>query len=141
MYSGTKEETVTETRTKMYMKQNIKSSYTLIPDESSLMEHLRRADLQTYIWKQYIMAIPALNGRGWVDEEGKVSPVWFQSPQLPPTLTRKRTQKTDGYAADSDEEMSTNEETVRKCIFTVCLRSSLMITLCNKQNFKIKFIL
>ena len=80
MYSGTKEETVTETRTKMYMKQKIKSSSTLIPDESSLMEHLRRADLQTYIWKQCViqnMAIPALNGRGWVDEEGKVSPVWF----------------------------------------------------------------
>ena len=74
------------------------------------------------------MAIPALKGKGWVDEEGKVSPVWFQSPHLPPTLTRKRTQRTDVYAADSDEEMSTNEETARKCILAVCLRSSLMIT-------------
>ena len=88
------------------MKQEVKSSLTLIPDESSVMEHLKRSDLQIYIGKQCTeqnMIIPQLDGRGWKEEEGQIIPVWFEALQLPPALTRRAPRNKDGYAADSEK--------------------------------------
>ena len=47
IYPGKDKKTVTQTRCRLYLKQKTKSSTNLIPDEGSLMEHLK----QTYIWK------------------------------------------------------------------------------------------
>ena len=61
LYSGKKDETITQT------KQMIKSSANLIPDVSSAMEHLKRAVLHTYIWKQFTdqnITIPAIDEGG-----------------------------------------------------------------------------
>ena len=85
LYSGKKDETITQTRCRMYTKQMIKSSANLIPDVSSAMEHLKRAVLRTYIWKQCTdqnITIPAIDERGW-KEEGHITPVWFLTSQLP----------------------------------------------------------
>ena len=49
MYPGKKTQTVAETRALMYEKQKVKASSGLIPDQSSLPEHLKRAKLLTII--------------------------------------------------------------------------------------------
>ena len=46
-------ESIVETRSQMYKKQKQKSSSNLIPNQSSLLEHLKRNKLQTIIWKNF----------------------------------------------------------------------------------------
>ena len=48
MYNGKPSETITETRVRMFQSQKDKSSLNLISDEASSIQHLLRADLQTY---------------------------------------------------------------------------------------------
>ena len=55
MYSGLSGESITETRVRMYQKQKIKTSSTLIPDEESIGQHLKRGDFQCSIWKQVLL--------------------------------------------------------------------------------------
>ena len=107
MYSGSVKDSITETRTQMYLKQKIKSSSTLIPDESSVLEHLKRADLQTLIWKRCSetnMVIPEIEGRGWEEEDGQIIPIRFESMQLPPSLVKQPRRK-NSYGIDSDQEV------------------------------------
>ena len=52
MYGGRPNETITDTRVRMFQSQKDKSSVNLIADEASITQHLLRADLQSYIWKQ-----------------------------------------------------------------------------------------
>ena len=54
-------ESITQTQCRMYSEQKTKSSTNLIPDESSLMEHVKQA---TIIWKQCLdqnIEIPSLD--------------------------------------------------------------------------------
>lgn len=105
MYSGKDEDTITQTRAKMYAKQIIKSSANLIPDESSTIQHLKRVNLQAFIWKQCTcqnMVIPTVEGRGWNDEVSYINPVWYTIDQLPPCLSTN--EKSQGYAADSEDQ-------------------------------------
>ena len=70
------------------------------------MEHLKRSNFQTYIWKQCTeqnITIPVLAGNGWKEEEGKIIPVCFLTSQLPPCLSRKSHRVEDGYNADSED--------------------------------------
>ena len=89
----------------MYAKQKTKSSTNLIPDESSVLEHLKRANLQAFIWKQCTsqdMVIPPVEGHGWKDEDGQIKPVWYLNDQLPPCLSTQ--EENQGYVADSEEK-------------------------------------
>ena len=52
MYSGSEQEIFVETRVRMYNTQKGKSSFSLLQDESSTNEHLKRSDLQTMVWYQ-----------------------------------------------------------------------------------------
>ena len=47
MYSGSEQERFVETRVTMYTTQKVKYSSSLLPDESSTNEYLKRSDLQT----------------------------------------------------------------------------------------------
>ena len=108
IYARKEKETSTETRCRVYLKQKTKSSKNLIPDESSIMEHLKRVNLQTYIWKQSLeknMEMPSIEGRDRKDEEGRITPVWFLVEQLPPCLSKERSIKgKEAYIADSKEQ-------------------------------------
>ena len=56
-----------QTKCRMYLKQKTKSSTNLIPDKGSIIEKLKRANLQTYIWKQSLeqnMEMPSIEGQG-----------------------------------------------------------------------------
>ena len=108
MYAGKEKETITQRKCRVYLKQKTKSSTNLIPDEGSNMEHLKRTNLQTYIWKQSLeqnMEMSSIEWRGWKDEEERINPVWFLVEQLPPCLSKKTKIKAkDGYIADSEEQ-------------------------------------
>ena len=89
-----------------YHQLKTKSSMNLIPDKSSLLEQLKRSNLQTYIRKQYTeqnITMPVLAANGWEEQEGEIIPVWFLTLQLSPWLSRKSSRVEDGYNADSEE--------------------------------------
>ena len=52
MYPGKQDEDFVETTIRMYEQQKNKSSLTLLPDKHSTEEHVKRSNLQAYIWKQ-----------------------------------------------------------------------------------------
>ena len=71
------------------------------------MEHLKRAVLQTNIWKQFTdqnNTMPAIVGKGWKEEEGQITPVLFLTSQLPPSLFQRNANRmNDYYNADSED--------------------------------------
>ena len=91
--------------------------FQLISDEESIAQHLKRNDLQCFIWKQCMkrnLITPKLERRGWYMKDKKVLPVL----QLLPTLTKRKSRKSinsskhpnksddadDGDADDDDDD-------------------------------------
>ena len=70
----------------------------MIPDTHSTDEHFKRADLQTFIWRQCmsnIIEYPDPIGRGWQASTEDLFPLWYSCEQLPPSITDKnQTMKT-----------------------------------------------
>ena len=64
----------------------------MISDTYSTDEHLKRADLQTFIWRQCmknIIEYPDPINRGWqVSTEGLCS-LWYSCEQFPPSIIEK----------------------------------------------------
>ena len=52
LYSGKEIETFVSTRKRLYENQTYKNISRLIPDTHSTDEHLKRVDLQTFIWRK-----------------------------------------------------------------------------------------
>ena len=76
----------------------------MISDTYSTDEHLKRADLQIFIWRQCmknIIEYPDPINRGWqVSTEG-VCPLWYSCEQLPPSIIGKgQNVKTGGSIFD-----------------------------------------
>ena len=72
MYPGKDNESIAETRSRMYEKQKQNSSRNLIPDQSSLYEHPKRTKLQTMIWNQCCeqnIVYPDPNNYYWIKED------------------------------------------------------------------------
>ena len=92
-YSGLPGESITETRIRMYQKQKIKTSSTLISDEESIVKNLMRSDLECFVWNQCTkkdIIIPKLEERGWYMKDAKVLPVWYVGEQLPSSLSKRK---------------------------------------------------
>ena len=90
MYAGSEHEEYVRTRIRMYDKQKVKSSSSILPDESSTNEHLKRSDLQAFIWYQCLkqdIEYPSIKHRGWEETEDGIRPIWFTCPQFPPSLS------------------------------------------------------
>ena len=67
-YSGKENKTFVSTRKRLYKNQKYKNSSQLIPDTHSTHDHLKWADLQTFIWRQCmgnIIEYPHPIDRGW----------------------------------------------------------------------------
>ena len=92
---------------KMYEKQKKKSSNNLIPDSSSLKEHIRRANLQAYIWHQcgnQNIYCPDPTKHGWkIDEGGHLVPLWFTGPVLQPSLIKRKRKTVKSLGETLDE--------------------------------------
>lgn len=111
MYPGKDGEDYVETRIRMYDKQKIKSSLGLLPDKHSSQEHLKRANLQVYIWKQCLnqhIDYPTTERNGWQQTEDGFVLVWFSSSQFPPSLCRKPPRKSKS-GEEADDENSESE--------------------------------
>ena len=72
VYAGKSEESLVQTRSKIFAKQKAKSSLQLLPDQNSLDQHLKTADLQTFIWRQCLqhnVNYVSPEGKEWVSTE------------------------------------------------------------------------
>ena len=79
LYSGKENETFVSTTKRLYKNQKYKNSSRLIPDTDSSDEHLKRADLQTLIWRQCmenIIEYPDPIDRGWQASTEGLCPLW-----------------------------------------------------------------
>lgn len=92
MYPGKDNKDYVETKIRMYEQQKVKSSLTLLPDRYRSAEHVKRANLRTYIWKPCLLKDtdhPNPEEFGWQVEDNSLVPLWFTSSQLPPSLCKK----------------------------------------------------
>ena len=92
LFSGKKNETFVSTRKWLDKNQKYKNSSQLIPDTHSTDEHIKRADLQTFIWRQCIKNIikyPDNIDSGWQTSMEGLCPLWWSFEQLPPSITDK----------------------------------------------------
>ena len=53
MYAGLPNTSYLDTRIRLYDKQKVQTSLTLLPDMNSDTKHNARVNLHTYIWKQF----------------------------------------------------------------------------------------
>ena len=116
LYPGKDNESFVETRIRMYERQKMKSSLTLLPDLSSTKEHLKRADLQAYIWYQCLslnIKYPAPENRGWHETEDGLKPTWYFCTQLPPCLCLNSSRAKKKSGEDTDDELSDIEEEIQ----------------------------
>ena len=116
MYPGKDDEIFVQTRVRMHNNQKLKSSLSLIPDASSAREHIKRAELQCYIWRQCLQQTidyPSPVNWGWEDSDNGLRPVWYLCSQLPPSILRSRKQKAKG-GDDADDEASDHDASDNK---------------------------
>ena len=113
MYSGNTNETYIETRVRLYTDMKVKTSMSLPPDPSSLLQAIKRVQLQVNIWSHSCeLLIPEMDPEeyGWNYNStlNKMVPVWFVGPQVPPSFDRTpspmRTAGDDGDDEESEDE-------------------------------------
>ena len=95
MYNGNKKESYLQVGMRLYQQQKEKSSMSLPPDPDSLLQALKRAQLQTILWQQCGEAAikqldPEQYGLKWDNSAKKMIPVWYIGPQLPPTFQKRQ---------------------------------------------------
>ena len=86
-YAGRIDESLVETRVRLYEKQKVKTSQSLPADPDSMKQAILRINYQMYYWKRSDQAIVdeiPLEENGWnVDEESNsVTPIWFEGQYL-----------------------------------------------------------
>ena len=77
---------VNQTRYNMFCKSQSLQSHQLPLTESALLHHLKRANYQTYIWKNALQAtipIQEPEGEGWKVTDGHLEIVWTDLPPAP----------------------------------------------------------
>ena len=79
-YFGMEDESVTETRVRIYKQLKTKTSQSIPPDENSMLQAIKRIHYQSYYrLGSDITVIPEidLSENVWMIVEGNVQPVWF----------------------------------------------------------------
>jgi len=80
LYRGKEEETLVQTRIRLYQAMKTKSSQSLPPDPDSARQAILRIHYQVNYWLRYaVKMVPAIPfaDNGWKIDENGVSPVWF----------------------------------------------------------------
>ena len=93
LYAESEQEKNVETRVRMYNTRKVKSSSSLLPEESSTNGHLKSSDLQTLVWYQCLkqnIGYPSITDRGWEETNDGIRPIWFTCLQLPPSLSKSK---------------------------------------------------
>ena len=93
IYSGKENESYVETRIRLYQNLKSKSSMPLPPDPDSVLQVIKRAHHQTYLWlrccERMVDRLP-FEGNGWLvdEDESVVKPLWYTGSQLPPLASK-----------------------------------------------------
>ena len=80
LYNGIENESLVETRIRLYKAMKTKSSQALPPDPDSMTEAIKRMHFQTYYCLRFNDRIPDeidYSKNGWKEESGVVVPIWF----------------------------------------------------------------
>ena len=114
LYPGRDGEDYVQTRIRMYEQQKTKSSLSLLPDKHSAEQHLKRANLQTYLWMQCLQKdidYPSIDDdTGWKETDDGLVPVWYSCSQFPPSLTRRPPRRQRHGYEPGDETSGTDSE-------------------------------
>ena len=81
-YSGKEEDTVTDTRVRLYKQMNIKTSQSLPPDEKSMLQAIKSIHYEVYYCStvdEVIVSDILLQDNVWIVENKneEVCPLWF----------------------------------------------------------------
>ena len=96
------------------------------PDPDSVVNAIKRAHLQTFLWLrccQQSINTPDPEDFGWEMKDERLTPVWFNCDQFPPSITRRK-QKTRNDSSDADNESSDLEESPKKKVRKTLTRKS-----------------
>eukprot|EP00795_Rhopilema_esculentum_P012489 gene12489-3172_t len=99
IYSGKDDEDYVETRIPLYKSLKNKSSMSLPPDPDSVVQVIKRAHCQAYVWYrcgQRTINHLDLEEFGWKIQDGDVKPVWFVGNQFPPSVKSIRGRRAKG---------------------------------------------
>lgn len=91
LYSSTKiAKTTGELRCRLFCQGNEKSEG-LPPTSDSLLQHIRRANFQCYIWRKALepnQRLPPPVGNEWQHEGGKLTPLFYDKTKCPNRCAR-----------------------------------------------------
>ena len=95
MYSGKMSEPNVECRIRLSALQDIQNSMNIPPDPDSLLQDLRKKQLQVNVWMQLdkitmTIFVPKSYGLKLRDEDGILVPLWYTGNQFPSSLQRNR---------------------------------------------------
>ena len=96
LYAGQPSERYIDTRIRLYRNLKVKSSLPLPPDGFSVIQVIKRAHHQIYYWLRCCdMQFDRLDitNYGWVVDDGNVLPLWYDGPQLPPSVNKGKERK------------------------------------------------
>ena len=99
IYSGNSSEDSIATRIRAALYKNLRKissnlrKMSLPPDSDSLIQVIKRAHLQAYIWykaDQPVIGHLNFEENGWKNENSEITPLWSIGKQLPPFHRRKQ---------------------------------------------------
>lgn len=121
-YSGNLDESLVETRVRLYKSMKTKSSQSLPADPSSLEQHILRVHYQLWFWRQLntkVIQELQLDEYGWSiqkdadSSENYVVPTWYLGEQLPPFKTKaSKRKRTDDLHMQDEIGILLNEEEI-----------------------------
>ena len=115
IYNGKKDESYLETRIRLCRQQKENTSLSFPPHPDSLLQALKRAQLQTLVWCHGNMSQikhfnPNLYGWKWDSHINSMAPLWFVGPQLPPALCKSDQKKKNPTSMDRESHMNGADE-------------------------------
>ena len=80
LYNGKENESLVETRIRLYKSMKTKSSQALPPDPDSIVQAIKRVHFQTLFWLRFNDRLPEdidCSENGWANDGETVVPIWF----------------------------------------------------------------
>ena len=75
------EEEINEVRYRKFCKEKTPEPHQLSPTRDELIQHIKRANYQSFVWKRALLANPDIStpvGNGWSLNEDKLDIVWME---------------------------------------------------------------
>ena len=89
LYGMPNEVDVNNGRYKTFCKSKTPEPHQLPPTKDELLQHVKRANYQSYIWKRAFMVnpdVPSPTGHGWSENDSHLEIVWMENQPAPESL-------------------------------------------------------